>query len=111
MNPNYTDSGWVVKTERRKYKTNKVIQRIMSHLDREKKKNLPSARNANACYFSTLSDIHEKNRNKTKISLGHPACVVQCDIRGTQTQTDGTVVPSGCKLDVSSMAEIRINIP
>jgi len=37
MNPNYTDSGWVVKTERRKYKTNKVIQRIMSHLETEKK--------------------------------------------------------------------------
>jgi hypothetical protein len=110
MNPNYTDSGWVVKIERRKYKTNKVIERIMSHLER-KKINLPSARNANACYFSTLSDIQGKIPNETKISLGHPACVVQRDIRGTQTQTDGTVVPSGCKLDVSSMAEIRINIP
>jgi hypothetical protein len=109
MNPNFTDSGWVIKTERRKYKTNKVIQRIMSHLGG--KKNLPSARNANSCYFSTLSDIHEKIPNETNISLSHPACVVRCDLRGTQTQTDGTEVPSGCKLDVSSMAEIRINIP
>lgn len=111
MNPNYTDSGWVVKTERRKYTINKVIQRTMSHFEKKKEKNLPSARNANACYFSTLSDIHEKIPNETKISLGHSACVVQCDLRGTQTQTDGTVVSSGCKLDVSSMAEIRINIP
>jgi hypothetical protein len=58
-----------------------------------------------------LSDIHETIPSETKISLGHPACIVQCDLRGTQTHTDGTVVPSGCKLDVSSMAEIRINIP
>ena len=108
MNPNYTASGWVVKTERRKYKTNKTIQRIMSHLGGGI---LPSARNANARYFSTLSDVHEKTPNETKISLGHPACVVQCDLRGMQTQTNGTVVPFGCKLDVSSMAEIRINIP
>jgi hypothetical protein len=53
----------------------------------------------------------KKISNETKISLGHPTCVVQGDFRGTQTQTDGTVVPSGCKLDVSSMAGIRINIP
>ena len=38
MNPYYTDSGWVVKTERRKYKTNKAIKRIMSHLERKKKR-------------------------------------------------------------------------
>ena len=48
---------------------------------------------------------------ETKISLGHSAFVVQGEFRGTQIQTDGTVVPSGCKLDVSSLAEIRINIP
>jgi len=67
MNPYYTDSGWVLKTERRKYKTNKAMKRIMSHLER-KKMNLPSARNANSCYFSALSDIHEKIPNETKIS-------------------------------------------
>lgn len=52
MNPYFTDSGWVVKNERRKYKINNVIKRIMSNL--EKKMKLPSARNANSCYFSTL---------------------------------------------------------
>jgi hypothetical protein len=87
-----------------------VIQRIISHSER-RRSNFPSLRNANTYYFNILSGIHEKISNETKISLGHPACVVEGAFRGTQTQTDGIAVPSGCKLDVSSMAEIRINIP
>jgi hypothetical protein len=54
----------------------------------------------NASYLDSQNDKHENKRNGTKIRLGHLKRVAEGVFRGTETETDGTVPPSGYKLDV-----------
>lgn len=61
--------------------------------------NFPFLQNANASYFDILN-THAKILSGTKAWLGHPKYVAEGALRGTQTQTDGTVPSHGYKLDV-----------